>query len=173
MTENKIVIEATVEEIGDLLDMGDDGAGVSLRTERGKAHRYGHILTGREALIAAKWLRPYHRVQVTIKPLDPDVASGKQTKRELEELRRRCLSVFTIGPDTFIAYDENDAWLLLGEHTGTPRGGEDYADEVAVEIDGDRPLKIRLEEGKPEAETLSAADWCAREGRGFLCSTEW
>ncbi len=29
------------------------------------------------------------------------------------------------------------------------------------------------EEGSPEAVTLTAAEWCQREGRGFLCSTEY
>lgn len=73
MTEDtKLILEATVDEIGDLEDgaAGDDGAGLVLTTERGSTTRQAPILTGRKAIMAAPWLRLYSRVRVTIEPID-------------------------------------------------------------------------------------------------------
>jgi hypothetical protein len=88
-------------------------------------------------------------------------------------MEHRTLHAFIIGPDTYIAYDEDDAWACMEEQTGIKRDSDDYEGEVAVRVADDMPLRILLEEGRPEAETKTAAEWCAQEGRGFLCSTEY
>ena len=85
----------------------------------------------------------------------------------------RPLYVFTIGPDTFIAHDAEDAWKLLEEYNGLKRGDDDVGEDLPIRAPDNKIIKIRLEEGRPEAESLTAAQWCAREGRGFLCSTEY
>lgn len=83
------------------------------------------------------------------------------------------LHVFVIGPDTFIARDADDAWALLEEHTGLKRGDDDVGDDEPIRVPDEKVMKIMIEEGSPEAITLTAGEWCAREGRGFLCSTEY
>ena len=90
-----------------------------------------------------------------------------------ESAADRPLHVFEIGPDTFIAHDAEDAWKLLEEQTGLKRGDDDVGDDEPIQIPDDKQLKIQIEEGSPEATTLTAAEWCKREGRGFLCSTEY
>lgn len=93
----------------------------------------------------------------------------------------RQLHVFEMGPDTVIAYDVEDAWAVWCERLGEKR--EDYEpwDEPA-QLDDDKPLKIWSdsdgvicepgEDGGAVA-TRTCREWADREGRGFLCSTEW
>lgn len=90
----------------------------------------------------------------------------------------RQLHVFELGPDHYVAYDVADAWACLTEQTGLKQGDEDVEDDEPVQVPDDRPITIKLEpedrkEGDPEVLTLTAAEWCAREGRGLLCSTEY
>lgn len=85
----------------------------------------------------------------------------------------RPLHVFEIGPDSYIAHDPDDAWTLLEEQTGSKRTDDEWSDEEVYQVPDEKVLKIRIEEDSPEAITLTAAEWCAREGRGFLCSTEY
>lgn len=85
----------------------------------------------------------------------------------------RTLHVYEIGPESYVAYDENDAWSLLEEMTGMKRTDDDFDGDAPYMVADDRMLWIRLDEDASEAAAMTAADWCAREGRGFLCSTEF
>lgn len=81
--------------------------------------------------------------------------------------------MFEIGPDTYIAYDADDVWGLLEEQTGLTRDDDDMEGEEPLIVPNDRVLTIRIEEDDTNTITLTASEWCAREGRGFLCSTEY
>lgn len=106
---------------------------------------------------------------------DGAVVACPNSEREAIEMAwsRMPLHVFEIGPDTLIAHDVEDAWRLFERQTGLKRGDDDIGDDEPIQVPDDRPLKIQIEEGSPEAVTLTAAEWCQREGRGFLCSTEY
>lgn len=69
-TANKIIIEANVVEVGDVADMGAAGVilGTSTEVDDQIVTALGTILTGRAALIVARWIRPYQRVRVIIEP---------------------------------------------------------------------------------------------------------
>lgn len=82
------------------------------------------------------------------------------------------LHVFTIGPDTYVAHDPDDVWRCIKDHTGWTRETAEYDDEEPVQVPDAQVLRIRLDEDRPEVEARSAAEWCVREGRGWLCSSE-
>lgn len=85
------------------------------------------------------------------------------------------LRVFGCGPDYVVARDVEDARQALYEH----RGGDldDYDDEFTAVAD-DKPISIYVDEQDCISDdgnvlTLTAREWAQREGRGFLCSSEY
>jgi len=86
------------------------------------------------------------------------------------------LHAFTNEVDILIARDIGDAWQIWQEHTG--ESDESYREEL-YQMPDDAPIGIWwdgekiAELGQGEVLTLTAAEWVAREGRGFLCSTEY
>ena len=84
------------------------------------------------------------------------------------------LHVFTNHTDTVIARDPEDATRVWLEHLGECEGN--YVHDW-TRLDGDHVLGIDDEntndatDGSPLR--LTCREWIEREGRGFLCSTEY
>lgn len=94
-----------------------------------------------------------------------------------ERDRKAPLSVFEIGPDHVVAADIDDAWDVWCAHRGEKRGEYEgemarVADDAVIRIFVDAKGRITDESDKVKSLKLTAAEWAAREGRGFLCSTE-
>ena len=78
-----------------------------------------------------------------------------------------------------IAADEDDAWRVREDHTGEERDdfGETWWKELAptdmleIFVDADGDPTDPSEDGATTM-NLSAAEWIARRGRGWLCTTE-
>lgn len=74
--------------------------------------------------------------------------------------------------DWVIAADEADANAVLREHyMYTQEELEEEQMQVTTMWPDDKPLRISDDDGTKT--TLTPAEWIAREGRGFLCSTEY
>ena len=85
------------------------------------------------------------------------------------------LHVFCNGTDKVIATDIEDAWAAWCETTGESReaySGETWAWEQMPD-DASLPIMRDPESGDRTKDTLTCAEWVAKDGRGFLCSTEW
>jgi hypothetical protein len=91
----------------------------------------------------------------------------------------RALRVFTDDTDTFAAVDETDLKAAWVERLG---GDEEYFEaDTWSEVPPEHPFTVWCEDGIPgevdgdgsERLTLTAAEWAARLGRGFLFSTEF
>ena len=88
------------------------------------------------------------------------------------------LRVFEFGPDYVVARSRDDAWTVYIEHVGGDRGDYDGEDMepvspdfvIGIYVDADGHL---TDESDGEALRLTAAEWAKREGRGFLCSSEF
>lgn len=90
---------------------------------------------------------------------------------------KRGLHVFCMGDtDYVIAHNVDDAWALLSEQ-GYER--DEYHEDDLEELPDGGSLAIRVDadgditddSGEPLKRTH--AEWAEREGRGFLCSTEF
>jgi hypothetical protein len=93
------------------------------------------------------------------------------------------LHVYHIGDyldtgDTVIAVSPDDAWVVWEELIGEDRA--DYPDYTPTLVPDDKVITITYRDGcfnygmKPgEKVALTAAQWCERDGRGFLASTEY
>lgn len=99
----------------------------------------------------------------------------KQSKNTTESARgvreaspTPTLRAFTDGIDTVVAFDEDDAREVHREFVG-----ERDCDPPYEEVDQDEQLTINDYDGKGGKKTQSVREWCAADGRGFLCSTEW
>ena len=82
--------------------------------------------------------------------------------------------------DTVIAYDEKDAILVWEEHTGIKWEEEFDEDRKFIQRDDNEELSIFIDEDAEEfqshasiATKLTCKQWVEREGRCFLCSTEF
>lgn len=75
--------------------------------------------------------------------------------------------------DSVIAESKEDAAVVWAEHTGCDYRGEFDEDPIECwdQIPDDRPVKLSYPEDV--AATRTAAEWCARDGRGFWASTEY
>lgn len=82
--------------------------------------------------------------------------------------------------DFVVAHDLEDAWACLEEQTGEGFRG-DGGIENWERLPGDRMLTIwceadgdvaQVDEDGAEPVERTCAEWAARNGRGFLCSTE-
>jgi len=83
------------------------------------------------------------------------------------------LHVFLIGDcDHVVAKDEEDAWGEWEELTGMDK--EEVDGKIKQEPD-DKVLGVLPDEGDDgeKAVYLPCAEWAKREGRGFLCSSEF
>lgn len=74
--------------------------------------------------------------------------------------------------DWIIAADEADANAVLREHYGyTQAQLEEEGAHVRKQWPDDKLLRVHDDDGVKRE--LLPAEWIAREGRGFLCSTEY
>lgn len=90
------------------------------------------------------------------------------------------LHVFSDEFDRVVAYDVDDAWTVWCEFTGGSR--EDYDDNAFAKREDEKALKIWCnaagrpcehgEKGGAPVER-TCREWADREGRGFLCSSEF
>ena len=84
------------------------------------------------------------------------------------------LSVYDIDGDTAIAYNEEDAYSVMAEYEGITVAESKATRENAIPTitSDDAVITVRSDEDGSDT-TLTAAQWVAREGRGFLCSTNF
>lgn len=80
------------------------------------------------------------------------------------------LRIWTDGIDTVIATDEADAAKVWGEHMGA--SWSDEAGDRSWSPYREGPLSIDLDTDEGRV-SLTQAEWITREGRSFLCSTEY
>lgn len=96
----------------------------------------------------------------------------------MDERDEKKLHVFGDDCEWVIAYDLDDARKVYEEHVGGPVS-EDACDGWEQETDsanttcrcGDDGRPIAIEDGGAD-ETLTNAEWAARLGRGYFCTTE-
>jgi hypothetical protein len=87
------------------------------------------------------------------------------------------LHVFGDDCEWVIAYDLEDAQRVYEEYVGAPV--TDQADRWSQEPDTGTHACNVGPDGKPddgghgESETLTNAEWAARLGRGYFCTTEY
>ena len=88
------------------------------------------------------------------------------------------LALFTDGTEHIVARDLDDAKAIQRETTGIDRQTQDEC-EWDQELD-DKPIWIWWKDGRAscpcdggEKLELTAAEWVAKAGRGWLCSSEW
>jgi hypothetical protein len=91
------------------------------------------------------------------------------------------LHIFEDGADSIVAFSLDDAKAIQRETTGIDVATQEDCDWS--EIDGATPINIWWDEAGGHASTpgegsarlviLSADEWIAKAGRGWLCSTEW
>jgi hypothetical protein len=65
----------------------------------------------------------------------------------------------------------DDLCALQQEECGTEEGVDFERTDFRI-LDDSEKITISDEDGTNEV-TLTAAEWCAKNGRGILCSTEW
>jgi hypothetical protein len=85
------------------------------------------------------------------------------------------MKVFTNDTDTVICESINDVESVIKEVCGYSFEDEGMSIDDWSEIPADELITIcNLNDGGPDdKETRTAAEWASKEGRGFLCSTEW
>lgn len=81
----------------------------------------------------------------------------------------RDLHVYRNESDFVIAESPEHAVILWNENTGCPE--EDLDDNEFYQLNDDMPLTIESEDC-PGKTTKTCAEW-AKDGPGFLCSTEY
>ncbi len=85
------------------------------------------------------------------------------------------LYMFKEECDTVIAESKDDAAKVWALHTGCtefPDGRNDVPTaECWAQIPDDQQVTLSFPED--EAATMTAAEWCAKDGRGFWGSTEY
>jgi len=85
------------------------------------------------------------------------------------------VKVFTNDVDTVVAEDLADVQLVVEAKYGSTFEQEGWSIDDWGEVPCDQPITIRNmhDRGWDDKETRTAAEWAAKEDRGFLCSTEW
>lgn len=85
------------------------------------------------------------------------------------------MHVWTNTTDTVVAADIADAQRVWEEKIGATFEQEGMSIYDWRQVPDDEVITIRNvhDRGWDDAETRTAAEWAAQEGRGFLCSTEW
>jgi len=74
--------------------------------------------------------------------------------------------------DWIVAESEEEARAIGLSQSGD---SEEYKDLEYTQCADDQPLTINWDDGPEGAGkmTLTCAEWCAKNGKGFLCSTEY
>ena len=74
--------------------------------------------------------------------------------------------------DWIVAESSDEARAIGLEQSGD---SEEYKDLEYTQCPDDQPLTVHSDDGPVgnESETMTCAEWCAKEGKGFLCSTEY
>lgn len=83
------------------------------------------------------------------------------------------LRMYTDNTDTVIATSAEDALLVWAETHGDGYNDEHEGDWALnwSQIPDDKP--VTLSYPAEDAATMTAAEWCAKDGRGFWGSTEF
>lgn len=90
------------------------------------------------------------------------------------EAAERVLHLFKLDDTcTVVARDEDDAWAVWCDSIGEKR--EDYQGSSWEQVPDDELVSIIRDVYAEHhvKDTMTAAEWAAKDGRGFLCSTEW
>jgi hypothetical protein len=82
------------------------------------------------------------------------------------------LHLWSFGPDTVSAADEDDALAIMRETIGDD-ALEDYEGETPTMITDDEPFTIYLDGWENDALTKTAGEWAAERGREWFGSTEF
>ena len=88
------------------------------------------------------------------------------------------MKVFTDSVCWFVAESLEDAYAVAQEFDGMTRGDRDDNDGQLEECDGSAKLAILVNEAGQIDDhgsrlNLMMCQWAEREGRGFLCSSEY
>ena len=83
------------------------------------------------------------------------------------------MTVFTNGTDTVVANDRADIASVIESFYGSTMEQEGWSLDDWREVPDGKPITISNYDGNDNKLTLTAAEWAARDGRCFLCSTEW
>jgi hypothetical protein len=83
------------------------------------------------------------------------------------------LHVFTDGTDTVVAKDLPDVQRVYEEHVMVKFVDEGMSLDDWEQVHDDEPIAINDYDGHGGKLTLTAKEWAARDGRCFLCSTEY
>jgi hypothetical protein len=87
------------------------------------------------------------------------------------------MKIWTNGTEWWIAQDLEHLRKLYREFCGLELEDEDVAGDGWEPWPDDKPIRIRENEDDdswpPDGVTLLPAEWIARDGPGFLCSTEY
>jgi hypothetical protein len=85
------------------------------------------------------------------------------------------MKVFTNGTDTVVAPSLEHVPAILAAHYGSTMEQEGWTLDEWDEVPDDKPITIHNAHGNgyDDVETRAAAEWAAKDGACFLCSTEW
>lgn len=85
------------------------------------------------------------------------------------------MKVFTNDTDTVVAPELAAIPATLHAHYGSTMEQEGWTLDEWREVPSDKPITIRNAHGNgwDDVETRTAAEWAAKDGACFLCSTEW
>lgn len=88
------------------------------------------------------------------------------------------MKVYRMGPDMVVAKNQPDAWAIWMEHQGGYAIDDIDADEEFEPVPHGTRLAILVDINGEVSDSgdrleLPASEWVRREGRGFLCSTEF
>ena len=85
------------------------------------------------------------------------------------------LEVWTNDVDTVVVPDRADIESVIAEHCGYTFEQEGMSLDDWSRVPDDQPITIRNvhDRGWDDKLTMTAGEWAKREGRCFLCSTEW
>lgn len=83
------------------------------------------------------------------------------------------LHLFTDGTDTVVARDLADVPACYSDHVGISFSEEGMSLADWEQIPDDKPIAIHNYDDNGGTLTLTAREWADRDGRCFLCSTEY
>lgn len=165
------------------LERGDQATTELDETKKGYASLDSNWHTLHEAFTSA--------IRKALELPDADIRELVERIEDLKAAERAAprLHVFHNDCDWVVAYSVDDAWRVLTGVTGTER--DEYSDEFEQLPDDDvLPVMLYRDMRGPDISGLdveeleernafdirvrtTCGDWCKRNGRGFLCSTEF
>ncbi len=77
------------------------------------------------------------------------------------------------GTDTYIARSEEDLKSVIQEHIGGNSSDHPDYDLFSEIVDTDMRLEIRPDPDSLDSLKMTISRWIKKNGRGFLCSTEF